>query len=42
MGGTSWTSVRWDAEAWRWTTNAASPSNWAPVSKDPLLTEGID
>lgn len=34
-GGSSWTGARWDADAWRWTTNAARPSNWPPVSTVP-------
>lgn len=40
VGGTSWTCSRWDAEAWRWTTNAARPSSWEPLSKDPWMTGG--
>lgn len=28
-------------EAWRWTTNAARPSKWAPLSNGPFLTERV-
>lgn len=28
-------------EVWRWTTNAARPSKWAPLRDGPFLTERV-
>lgn len=41
IGGTSWTRGPLDMEVWRWTTNAARPSKWAPLRDGPFLAERV-